>query len=345
MLKRLLILLLLCCLCAPALAEDMSYDQLTGLLRAMEQGGTVDLTDVDLSLEERRALVAEYPHINFQWEQTMFGLHVTSEDTVLNFAGRTVKDFKLLCDYLDCFPNVEKVMLYTNTTFLDDKEYLYQRHPDVLFCWDLKVLDHRTLTTEMTAFSTLNNGAPPYLYSQNMWWVKHCLNLKGLDVGHNMIKELDFLYDAPKLKVLILACNKVTDLTPLACQTDLEYLELFLNDITDITPLSALTNLKDLNLAFNQITDITPLYGLDSLERLWLSWNTGIPQEQIDKMQELHPDLEIVTRSNGSTGDIWLDEYKTPAPGWRTHQRYWVIKQMFATDTYLPWDADVPVKK
>lgn len=345
MLKRFFVLLLfLCCFSSIALAESLDADQLSSLLRGMEQGSTVDLTDADLSLAQRRSLVAEYPQLHFKWEQNMFGLQVTSEDTVLDFTGKTVKDFKLLCDYLDCFPQVKKVILYKNTTFLDDKEYLHQRHPDVLFCWDLKVLDHRMLNTEMTAFSTLNNGAPPYLYSRNLWWVKHCLNLQGLDLGHNMIKELDFLYDAPKLKVLILACNKVTDLTPLACQTELEYLELFLNDITDVTPLAGLTNLKDLNLCFNQITDITPLYGLDNLERLWLSWNYNLPQEQIDKMQELHPDLEIVTRSNGSTGDIWLDENKTPAPGWRTHPRYFVIKQMFATDTYLPWDAEVPVK-
>lgn len=342
MLKRLAALLLMLFLAVPARAETT---QLSSLLSTLAPGATIDLTDAGLSLQQKRALVQQYPDIHFKWTQSLFGLMVDSDDTVLDFTRCTVKDFELLCDGLDCFPNVKKVILYKNTTFLDDKEYLHQRHPDVLFCWDLKVLNHRMLTTEMTAFSTLNNGAPPYLYSRNMWWLKHCLNLKGLDIGHNMIMELDFLYDAPKLKVLILACNKVTDLTPLACQTDLEYLELFLNDITDITPLQHLTNLKDLNLAFNQITDITPLYGLDNLERLWLSWNYGIPQEQIDKMQELHPDLEIVTRSNGATGDIWLDANKTPAPGWRTHPRYFVIKQMFATDTYLPWDAQVPVKK
>ena len=344
MLKRMLALLLvLACLWSPAQAED-ALAQLTELLGTVEPGETVDLTDANLSLSQFRSLMEQFPQVHLYWEQDVFGLHVTSNDTVWDFAGINVKDYKLLCDYLDCFPQVDKVLLYNSTIYKDGKEYMHQRHPEVLFGWGLKILDRRPLTTEMTAFSTLANGAPPYLYSNNLWWLKHCRDMQALDLGHNMIISLDFLTDAPKLKVLILACNEIKDLTPIAQQTELEYLELFLNNITDVTPLASLTNLKDLNLAFNQIKDITPLYGLNNLERLWLSWNREIPQEQIDKMQELHPDLEIVTRSNGSTGDIWIDEKNTPAPGWRTHPRYFVIKQIFATDTYLPWDAEVPMK-
>lgn len=55
----------------------------------------------------------------------------------------------------------------------------------------------------------------------------------------------------PQLRVLIIACNKVEDISPLANLTNLEYLEVFKNKIRDISPLSGLTNLIDLNICFN----------------------------------------------------------------------------------------------
>ena len=57
------------------------------------------------------------------------------------------------------------------------------------------------------------------------------------------------------MKVLILAANNITDITPLAKLENLEYLELFLNHISDLTPLEGLTHLRDLNLCYNSITD------------------------------------------------------------------------------------------
>ena len=67
---------------------------------------------------------------------------------------------------------------------------------------------------------------------------------------------------------LLLAGNKISDLTPLGNLTRLEDLDLSDNEITDLTPLENLKILRDLDLAHNEITDITPLANLNGLEAL-----------------------------------------------------------------------------
>lgn len=334
-----------------ALAEESVLD-LTGRsfaniedLRAAVDASdavTVDLTDVPLSLEDRKALIAAYPDRHFRWTLDVFGRKVSSEDTVLDFGSSKVKDFDKLADYLACLPRMEQVLMYESNMNIEDRDKLFYAFPDIFFGFTLQFQDNGyRIRSDVTAFSTLKNGAPPYLYNRHLWWVKYCRNLKGLDLGHNAITDLSFLYEAPKLKVLILACNDIKDITPLACQTDLEYLEIFINKLTDLSPLAALKNLRDLNISFNpDITDVTALYDLPNLERLWLTMDKAVPQEQIDHLRELYPDTEIVVRSNGATGDILLDDDKT-APGWRQHPHYPVIYHMFNHGEFVDWDWDL----
>lgn len=342
-------LLLLSCALAEGNVLDLSDSQSMTLesvsARIAEAGDVteVNLTGVDMPIADRKALLKNYPDIHFRWRLDVFGVKVSSEDTVLDLYGHHVGSIPKLMDYLDCLPGLEKVLMYNNFATIAEKEQLFYGYPDIFFGFRIPLQNLYDIRTETESFSTLKNGAPPYVRSEQLWWVKMCPNLKALDLGHNGIKSLDWLYDAPKLKVLILACNYITDLTPLATQTELEYLELFINDITDISPLANLKQLKDLNLSFNDITDVTPLYDLPNLERLWLTMNKNIPQEQIDKLYELYPDAEIVLHSNGSTGHIITDEGNLP--GWRTHPRYFTIYEIFNYGGFYDWDDELPVHK
>ena len=336
-----------------ALAEEnvldlrgKSFSGLEAVCKAIDEAGeidTVDLTNVILSLEIRSQLVKKYPDIHFRWTLDVFGVKVTTEDTVLNLANKYVGDRDKLCQYLDCLPNLEQVLMYNNYTTHAERERMYYGYPDIFFGWKFTMENGKYgIRTESTAFSTLKDGEPPYWTNANTSWVQFCPDLKALDLGHNAISDLSFLEKGPKLKVLILACNPISDLTSLASQTELEYLELFSNKITDISPLASLTQLKDLNLCNNQITDLSPLYDLPNIERIWLTNNPGITQEQKDALRAHQPDAEIVYESNGATGAL-LDENGEiiPNTGWRHHKRFPVVWTIFNKGAYLPWDADL----
>lgn len=324
-------------------SRSMTLESVSAKIAEAGHVTEVNLVGVDMPLAHRKALLKNYPDIHFRWKLDVFGVKVSSEDTVLDLYGRHVGSISKLKDYLDCLPGLEKVLMYNNYASIQEKEQLFYGYPHIFFGFRIPLQNLYDIRTETVSFSTLKNGSPPYVRSEQLWWVKMCPNLKALDLGHNSIKSLDWLYDAPKLKVLILACNYISDLTPLATQTELEYLELFINDITDISPLANLKQLKDLNLCFNDISDVTPLYDLPNLERLWLTMNKNIPQEQIDKLYELYPDAEIVLRSNGATGHIITDEGNLP--GWRTHPRYFTIYEIFNYGGFYDWDDELPVHK
>ena len=117
-------------------------------------------------------------------------------------------------------------------------------------------------------------------------------------IGHNPVKKLDFLYDLPELRVLIVAICDVTDITPIASLKHLEYLEIFHNRITDISCLTGLEYLMDLNLVKNKVKDLTPLTKMKSLKRLWIHLadvdDPGIPDEAtLRALQEALPDCHI----------------------------------------------------
>lgn len=322
--------------------DDATASVIAALIDDAGAVAEVDLTAVPIAPAEAAQLTARYPGVRFLWSMNVFGVGVDQDTEVLDFGDRRVTDYDLLALYLRCFPNLKKVLLYKSVNFAADRDMLCAAFPEIDFGFTVRFLSDKYAveTADVTAFSSLQDGAPPHLYDYHMWWLKYCPNLVALDLGHNGLRDLSFLRDAPKLRVLILADNDVSDISPLADLPDLEYAELFLNHITDLSPLRNLKNLKDLNLSFNDgVTDITPLLDLPNLERLWLSWNTAIPAEQIARLRERYPDAEIVTRSYGSTGVIYLDD-GSEAPGWRDHPRYPVIYHMFNHGGYVGWDWD-----
>ena len=94
-------------------------------------------------------------------------------------------------------------------------------------------------------------------------------------------------------KMLFLAKNNITDITPLAMLTELEWLDLDCNQITDVTPLQSLTKLRELRLgswggnksqSCNQVSDITPLFGLVNLESLDITNNPVSLSQYFDFM-------------------------------------------------------------
>lgn len=315
-----------------------SAGEIAALIEETQGVDTVDLSGVSLPLQDRGELVRQYPGVHFIWTVDMFGLEVSSEAQSVDLAGYEVSSIDRLVSCLDCLPNLREVLMYRNYVSKADKEMLFARYPQIFFGFTIRLENRRyEIRTDMTAFSTLKNGAPPYFYDDDLWWVKMCPNLQALDLGHNMITDLSFLYDAPQLKILIVACNYIEDITPIASLHELEYLEVFKNSVVDVSPLAGLDKLIDLNLCVNKIEDISPLFGLTQLERLWLSHNKGISDEHRQEILSAFPDTEVVFNSQGSTGVIILENGRD-IPGWRTHPRYDVLYRIFHTNQYEPWE-------
>lgn len=149
--------------------------------------------------------------------------------------------------------------------------------------------------------------------------LRYCVDVELLDLGHNGLRNIEFVRYMPKLRVAILAIGYLEDLTPLEGCTQLEYLELFTNRISDLTPLAGLTSLRHLNLTYNRITDPSPLHALTGLERLWIG-RTSFTDEQKAALQAALPGCEIDYGSE-PTGD-----------GWRKHPRYEQLREEFDYD-------------
>lgn len=239
-----------------------------------------------------------------------------------------VGDITSFVKFLNQFPGLEKVDMYATKISGKDMDKLMEAFPQVEFGWTMRIGDH-LVRTDATAFSTLHNNQSP-THNQNQFkYLKYCRNLQALDIGHNAVTDLSFLYDLPKLKVLIVACNiQLQDITPIGSLTELEYLEIFKNDIRDISALKNCTKLIDLNICFNRIKDWTPIYELKNLERLWLfnsnnySDSSPVPYDVVNGLKTALPDCHVDSKSYSTLG------------GWREHDRYYVIYHMFKNSEY-----------
>ena len=257
---------------------------------------------------------------------TVCGVAADTLDAVLDLGDLREVDVPALVEALDRMPQLQKADMYAAKLSKDEMELLFTRYPQIDFGWTIKMAEH-TVRTDATAFSTLHNSHSEAHGSKTFEPLKYCRHLKAIDLGHNWVEDIAFLRNFPELKVLILGRNQIRDLSVIGELTQLEYLEIFSNHIVDISPLANLTQLLDLNIAYNQIGDLTPLYALTQIERLWGFKNKKLTNADMQALEDVNPDCEYDWVNNPTAGT------------WREHPRYFVIKEMFATGVYRPFDA------
>lgn len=327
---RVLALLLVLCLLAPmgALGAGGSSD-LAAELAALPQGAVADLDWTGLKLADMAALAATRPDLRYTWDVTFGGVTVPGDTTVLDLDSLTKDTIKttFLRQALTCLTQLTHVTMFEQKISVKDMESIMADFPQITFDWSVQIGTYR-IRTDATAFSTLKGRQEPRFTAKDMAPLKYCTQLEAIDLGHNNVSDLSFLTQWPHLKILIIIDSKkpVTDLTPLAELNELEYVELFMQGITDLTPLANKPKLLDLNLCHNSVTDLTPLYSDTSLERLWISYNKGLSDEQVAAFQEAVPGCRVETV-----------EYQSTGAGWREHERYFVIKDVFETRVYRPF--------
>ena len=307
-----------------------SYEDLLGYMAYIDympnlkimDASSVPLTDAQLT-----AIQSDAHKDKLLYRVDVFGVKVTSLDTEVNLDGVKVPGVAAVETLLQRLPNLKKISLCDSGLSDGEMDMLFKAHPDVKFVWLLK-FGHYTLRTDATSFTTAQVSNNHYDYNDDTFaCLRYCTDLQMLDLGHNKIRSLENFKDLKELRVLIMADNKLTDISPIANMEKLEYVELFLNDITDLTPLTGLTHLMDLNLFYNPVgSGYKALKSMTWLKRLWIG-GCKLSKGDVSALREALPDTQVNVRGSGSTDE-----------GWREHPHYFVIKQMYQEERYVPFE-------
>ena len=187
-------------------------------------------------------------------------------------------------------PNLKKLVMCDCGPDNAAMDTLLAAYPDVKFVWNIQIGTH-TLRTDATGFST-KNPSKHYTSASSEEYIKqvkscvrlekgdiealkYCTDLVALDLGHNYLtnEDLTVIAGLTHLKILILADNKITDISALSALKELEYIELFMNSITDISPICGIETLTDVNICNINLKNIEPLKQLTHCKRLWYAMN------------------------------------------------------------------------
>lgn len=266
-------------------------------------------------------------HFTSRWERLAFTEESTELD--LNLVGRITKNemeaILILC------PNVRKVTL-TKHYYIKNKdmEAFMTQYPDIDFVWMVSLGGRHRVSTESTAYSTMNEpSTEDKITSKDLEALKYVKHLQALDVGHNYITSLDFLQYCPDLELLIIGDNKgITDITPIGTLKHLQYLEMFSTSPDDIKALANCTELIDLNLSYcKKLTSLSDLDGLKKLERFWGNHMDSLDQAEKTRFAEVHPNTSYV-----------FNGYHATSEGWREHERYDHYRECFWKNKWTPFE-------
>ena len=286
--------------------------------RQGDLGERIDLTGYRLTVRQIQDVTSRCEDRTVAWQLDVDGVSVTPDMTELDLSGHDLAGLGVdLYELFGMLPNLTRADICKTGFTNADYAALQDTFPDIRMIWEI-VWHHWTFRTDVVAFSTMKTCAQTFfLYDEDAQYLRYCTDLVAMDLGHNRVHDWSFLQYMPNLKILIAVDNQVKDLSWIQYTPKLEYLEFFVGYVTDLSFLQYTTNLKDLNISYNRVSDATYLYDLPNLERLWME-HTRIPYSEYQKLKETYPDVKIVRNGEGS-----IDQ------GWRTHERYYAMRDMF----------------
>lgn len=283
---------------------------------------SVCMKNCPLSAIHQLELVRAFPTLAFDWDICVAGRGIDPAAETADLGGAEVKDLDEVRAAIELLPQLKYLDMSDCGISNEEMAALRDEYENVKIVWRL-YMGKWSLMTDAVAFSVLiHNFNYVRLTNEDIEVLKYCTDLRALDIGHQAITDLTVIGEyLTELRVLIIADNKVTDLTPLSNLRHLHYLEFFVNRVSDLSPLAECRELVDINLSYNyNIWDLSPLYGLPLLERVWLE-SCGASAKRVDALREKFPNSKIVNVGKGS-----VDQ------GWRTHERYYNMIDMFHRD-------------
>ena len=212
----------------------------------------VNMQGSEFSFDEQLALVRAHPGVEFDWDARLGGKVLNSMAETADISGIRVWDLDTLRCQLELFPRLTYLDMSNCGVSNEDMAALRDEYKDIKIVWRL-YMGKWSLKTDAVAFSVLiYDYSHKRLTSRDIEVLKYCTDLQALDLGHQALTDLSVIGDyLPELRILILADNSISDLTPLAKLKHLHYLEFFVNRVTDVTPLAECRELVDLNISYN----------------------------------------------------------------------------------------------
>ncbi len=299
------------------IGEDI-FDMLTlfkDLKEVILEGAVTD--------EETKLLLSErFPGIDFVTTLTVAGKEISTSSDFIDLNFTPIYDLEAFERVLKAFKHLKKIEMCGCYVSNEDMAALCEKYPNIKFVWRV-YMGQWSVRTDAVAFSVLiANYDHKRLTSADIEVLKYCPDIEALDLGHQALTDISCIPEyMPKIKVLILADNMISDLSPLSKLKHLHYLEFFVNRVTDLSSLAECRELVDLNMSYNYgIKDITPLLDLPLLERLWME-HVSVSETDVDLLRKTYPNAIIVNYGKGS-----VDQ------GWRGHERYYAMIDMFYND-------------
>ena len=288
--------------------SDPDMEELMTQLAYLPQLKAVTLTGSLPGNDAIYELKQAYPHVEFLWDFTLCGVTVNSGATEIDLSNIQMESVEEVENSLKYFNRLERVIMCKCGISNEDMDALWKRNPEVRFVWSVLVGSSwvRTDTTDFMPWKLgyTRNGKGP-MGDKDAKNLKYLVDVVVMDLGHNSIHDLSFLYYMPNMEYFMMCECYASDITPIGSLKKLKYLELFENSVTDLSPLAECTALEDVNLCYNPFKDITPLLGLN-LKNIWISgWM--LPKDQLELLHEAFPNATIVDDSPRSTAKGWRD--------------------------------------
>lgn len=281
-----------------------------------------------LAFEDYAKLFAANPNADYDYSFELFGEAVDTHTAELRYKKVHIGDegIKQMYDYLPCMPNLTYLSFDRCDTTDEVVAQLREDFPDVKIAWRIFFGPFSVMTDveKIWAIGALND--------ETIQPIKYCTDIKYLDVGHNEISKIDFIENMPNLEVGIFSITYVDDLSPIVYCQKLEYLEFCSSYVTDLSPILQVPSIEHIHMGANDVlTDISPIYDMPNLKRLYMSASYRIPQEQVDKFRELHPDCDV--NNEPSLMPLWTGSWRyTNGMEGDYSERYRLLRQQIGYD-------------
>ena len=314
------------------------------------------LQEVELGTEEGRLSWADIrrlekaaPKAVFLYRFRFCGKDFTLQDEVMDLNHCPMDDEgTALRKILPCMQRLTRLDMDSCGVSNRAMARIRRENPDVEVIWRIWFGAYNLCSVRTDTERIVASEEEIHLEKGDAQVLRFCTKVRYLDLGHmRYLEDWSFLGSMPELEVLIISLGDFEDLSFLSSCPHLEYLEMGCRSHPDgpldLSFLAELKELKHLNITkLGPVTGWEALEQLTQLERLWIGGYTEIPQEELDRLQELLPDTEINLEKYAGVDGKWryTDGVQTPTP------RYELLRQQFDYPHYdrvLAWYWNDPL--